>query len=152
MNKFFISINLILCVAVSVISVLPAVQEALPRSGLLQSSMVSLYTIYLTWSAVANNPSNFFFHFFIKFLKLINCFFLFKDQECNPGFLGTNGGHNKVTFDTTSIIGLIIWMLCVLYSSLRSASKVAQVTIPDPEKQGLYIEKFKYWNIHHSCM
>lgn len=63
LNKFFISINLILCVAVSVISVLPAVQEALPRSGLLQSSMVSLYTIYLTWSAVANNPSIFFFQF-----------------------------------------------------------------------------------------
>lgn len=114
-----------MCVAVSVISVLPQVQEALPRSGLLQSAMVSLYTIYLTWSAVANNPN----------------------QECNPGFLGTNGSHhNKVTFDTTSIIGLIIWILCVLYSSLRSASKVAQVAIPDPEKQGLFLEI--YWNIH----
>uniref|UniRef100_A0A1B0GP01 Uncharacterized protein n=2 Tax=Phlebotomus papatasi TaxID=29031 RepID=A0A1B0GP01_PHLPP len=56
LNKFFISINLILCVIVSVMSVLPAVQERLPKSGLLQSAMVTLYTVYLTWSAVANNP------------------------------------------------------------------------------------------------
>lgn len=55
LNKFFISFNLILCVIVSVISILPHVQERLPHSGLLQSAIVSLYTIYLTWSAVANN-------------------------------------------------------------------------------------------------
>lgn len=115
LNKFFISINLIACFIISVVSVLPSVQEALPRSGLLQSSVVSLYTIYLTWSAVANNP----------------------DEECNPGLLGIIGqkSESKVTFDTTSIIGLCIWMLCVLYSSLRSASAVAQVTMPDNERQ-----------------
>lgn len=56
LNKFFISFNLILCVIVSVLSVLPQVQEFLPRSGLLQSSLVTLYAVYLTWSAVANNP------------------------------------------------------------------------------------------------
>ncbi|XP_055716605.1 probable serine incorporator isoform X1 [Phlebotomus papatasi] len=116
LNKFFISINLILCVIVSVMSVLPAVQERLPKSGLLQSAMVTLYTVYLTWSAVANNP----------------------DHVCNPGFLGIVGEHsNKVTFDKTSIIGLVIWLFCVLYSSLRSASQVARVANPDPEKQVL---------------
>lgn len=41
-----------------------------------------------------------------------------------------------MNFDKTSIIGLVIWILCILYSSLRSASRVAQVAIPDPEKQG----------------
>lgn len=56
LNKFFISFNLILCLIVSVLSVLPQVQEYLPRSGLLQSSLVTLYAVYLTWSAVANNP------------------------------------------------------------------------------------------------
>lgn len=48
--------NLILCLLISVLSILPGVQERLPHSGLLQSSLVTLYTIYLTWSAVANNP------------------------------------------------------------------------------------------------
>lgn len=112
LNKFFISFNLILCLIVSVVSVLPRVQEALPNSGLLQSSVVTLYTIYLTWSAVANNP----------------------DRQCNHGFFDGDGDHSKVTFDTSSIVGLIVWMVCILYSSLRSASKVAG--IPDIEKQG----------------
>uniref|UniRef100_A0A1B0CM63 Uncharacterized protein n=1 Tax=Lutzomyia longipalpis TaxID=7200 RepID=A0A1B0CM63_LUTLO len=99
LNKFFISINLIFCVIVSVVSVLPAVQERLPKSGLLQN------------------------------------------RVCNPGFLGIVGEHsNKVTFDKTSIIGLIIWMFCVLYSSLRSASQVARVANPDPEKQATLTE------------
>ncbi|CAD7081870.1 unnamed protein product [Hermetia illucens] len=115
LNKFFISINLIFCFAVSVVSILPKVQDNLPRSGLLQSAMVTLYTIFLTWSAIANNP----------------------DTECNSGFFGMNTDpvKNKINFDTTNIIGLIVWLLCVLYSSLRSASKVAQVTMPDAEKQ-----------------
>lgn len=56
LNKFFITINLVLCIVVSVVSILPQVQEKFPRSGLLQSSVVTLYAIYLTWSALSNNP------------------------------------------------------------------------------------------------
>lgn len=32
-------------------------QEAQPTSGLLQASLISLYTMYVTWSAMTNNPS-----------------------------------------------------------------------------------------------
>ncbi|XP_050307610.1 probable serine incorporator isoform X2 [Anthonomus grandis grandis] len=106
LNKFFISINLIFCVIVSVISILPAVQDKLPRSGLLQSSVVTLYVVYLTWSAVSN-----------------------ASKECNPGLWGIFGGESSGgNFD---IIGLIIWMLCVLYSSLRSASKSSKLTMSE---------------------
>merc|ERR1711963_165442 len=52
LHEFFASINLIICVALSVVSILPKVQEHMPQSGLLQSSMISLYIMYLTWSAV----------------------------------------------------------------------------------------------------
>ena len=31
-------------------------QESQPRSGLLRSSLVTLYTMYLTWSAMTNEP------------------------------------------------------------------------------------------------
>lgn len=48
---------MILCLIVSVMSVLPQVQEHISRSGLLQSSVVTLYVVYLTWSALANNPN-----------------------------------------------------------------------------------------------
>lgn len=73
--KIFISINLILCLCVSILSVMPQIQDALPNSGLLQSAVVTLYAIYLTWSAVASNP----------------------DTECNPGFLNLiDGKKDKV--------------------------------------------------------
>lgn len=103
-HKVFISLNLIFCLLVSVVSILPKVQvwtrllrrlhfplssqcgalcwrvnvmdlllsdlnqhsfyflarlsqEAQPSSGLLQASIISLYTMYVTWSAMTNNPS-----------------------------------------------------------------------------------------------
>uniref|UniRef100_A0A182Y6F6 Serine incorporator n=1 Tax=Anopheles stephensi TaxID=30069 RepID=A0A182Y6F6_ANOST len=115
LNKFFISFNLILCIAVSILSITESVQEAQQYSGLLQSSVVTLYTIYLTWSAIANNP----------------------DTECNPGFLGIIGEKSsKVHFDKTSIVGLVIWLLCILYSSLRSASNVSKSDIEEQAEDG----------------
>jgi hypothetical protein len=116
LNKFFISFNMILCAIVSVFSITPRVQEAQPRSGLLQSAVVTLYTVYLTWAAVSNNPN----------------------KECNPNLLGHTDENNQ-TFDRTSIVGLVIWMFCILYSSLRSASAVSSLTnSSDPERQGAY--------------
>lgn len=113
LNKFFISFNLILCVIISIISILPSVQKYQPHSGLLQPSIVSLYVVYLTWSGVSNSP----------------------DRICNPGFFGIicNDKHaqNRVAFDKESIIGLIIWFSCVLYSSLRTASKSSKITMSE---------------------
>lgn len=63
-------------------------------------------------------------------------FVLFTDRECNPGFLGLISGNdadakNRVAFDKESIIGLIIWFSCVLYSSLRTASKSSKITMSE---------------------
>ncbi|EDO33382.1 predicted protein, partial [Nematostella vectensis] len=57
LNKFFLSFNLILCVIISIISLLPSIQSAQPKSGLLQSSIVSLFTTYLILSALASEPT-----------------------------------------------------------------------------------------------
>jgi len=104
LNKFFISFNMILCIVVSIVAVLPKVQEYQPRSGLLQSSVVSLYTLYLTWSAMSNQP----------------------DAKCKPHFSsivnGTDDVPTQPSLDAESIVGLIIWFCCVLYSSIRTAS------------------------------
>ena len=111
-NKFFISFNLILCVVVSVLAVLPKVQDAQPRSGLLQASVVSLYATYLTWSAMNTEPNE-------------------DGKICNPGFQGIiNGGSGNSSsistssqpFDGESIVGLVIFFICVLYSSIRSST------------------------------
>ncbi|XP_046606691.1 probable serine incorporator isoform X2 [Neodiprion virginianus] len=104
LNKFFISFNLILCVIASAVSILPSVQDKLPNSGLLQSSVVSLYVIYLTWSGISNSP----------------------DSECNYRF-----SSKDPKFDKESIISLVIWMCCVLYSSLRTASKSSRLTMSE---------------------
>lgn len=119
LNKFFISFNLILCIGVSVLSITPRVQEAQPRSGLLQSAVVTLYVVYLTWSAVSNNPNH----------------------QCNPNLFGETGDHKSI--DKTSIVGLVIWMFCILYSSLRSASAASALSPnADPERQGLFYDSF----------
>lgn len=56
LNKALISINLLLGVLISVLSILPKIQEKCPRSGLLQSSFVSMFAVYLTFSAIASAP------------------------------------------------------------------------------------------------
>ncbi|CAH0747311.1 unnamed protein product [Diatraea saccharalis] len=103
LSKFFISINLILVVIASAVSILPAVQEHQPRSGLLQSSVVSLYVLYLTWSALSNASA-----------------------ECN--FIS---GGNQSSFDKQSVIGLVIWVCSMLYSSIRTASSSSKITMSE---------------------
>lgn len=114
LHKFFISVNLIFCIIASILSVTPKIQEANNNSGLLQASFLTLYVMYLTWSAMSNNP----------------------DRECNPSLLQffyppgpSNGtstvpppGHANATISSDSIVGMFIWLACILYSSIRSAS------------------------------
>ncbi|XP_059487780.1 probable serine incorporator isoform X1 [Neocloeon triangulifer] len=114
LNKFFLSINLIFCFAASVLSIMPAVQERQPRSGLLQASVVSLYVTYLTWSALSNQP----------------------DRACNPRLgeifgPGTGNTNSGTHFDAESIIGLLIWMGAVLYSSIRTASNHSKLAMSE---------------------
>ncbi|NXF13477.1 SERC2 protein, partial [Smithornis capensis] len=101
-GKVLISINLILCLIVSVVSILPKVQEAQPHSGLLQASLITLYTIYVTWSALANVPT----------------------QSCNPTLLVRNSTSSVTAtelptawWDAPSIVGLVIFILCTLFIS-----------------------------------
>ncbi|MEQ2194142.1 hypothetical protein XENOCAPTIV_024285, partial [Xenoophorus captivus] len=47
-------------------------QEAQPHSGLLQASLISLYTMYVTWSAMTNNPNGLYtFHVLENFFLLL---------------------------------------------------------------------------------
>lgn len=122
LNQFFVSFNMILCIIVSVISITSRVQDEQPRSGLLQSSVVSMYTMYLTWSAMTNEP----------------------DATCNPSLLTivqeiTHPGdivppssnittpaptkHEKQLWDAQSILGIVVFFVCVIYSSIRNSSQ-----------------------------
>ncbi|XP_072561808.1 serine incorporator 1-like isoform X1 [Paramormyrops kingsleyae] len=109
-HKLFISLNLIVCVVVSIVSVLPKVREAQPYSGLLQSSFITIYTMYVTWSAMTNNPN----------------------RVCNPSLLSLvsnssspvpGSGPGQVEWwDAQGIVGLILFILCALFASIRSSS------------------------------
>uniref|UniRef100_A0A8C8RHX8 Serine incorporator 1 n=1 Tax=Pelusios castaneus TaxID=367368 RepID=A0A8C8RHX8_9SAUR len=121
-NKAFISVNMLLCIGASVMSILPKIQESQPRSGLLQSSVITIYTMYLTWSAMTNEP----------------------EKKCNPSLLRIIGYNTTMTpsqdqvvqwWDAQGIVGLILFLLCVLYSSIRTSnnSQVNKLTLTSDE-------------------
>uniref|UniRef100_A0A6Q2X9G9 Serine incorporator 2, like n=1 Tax=Esox lucius TaxID=8010 RepID=A0A6Q2X9G9_ESOLU len=125
-HKVFISLNLIFSVIISIISVLPKVQEAQPQSGLLQASIISLYTMYVTWSAMTNNPN----------------------RKCNPSLLAlvsnvslsestpTNAPGQVQWWDAQSIVGLVIFLFCTLYASIRSSSNAQMNKLMQTEEGG----------------
>lgn len=106
-QKFFVTINMLLSIVLTVCSILPKVQEAQPSSGLLQASCITLYTMFLTWSALNNSASD----------------------QCKPELFK----HSDKAFDTQALVGLGIWWACLLYSSIRTSSntQVAKLTMSD---------------------
>ena len=96
MNQAAITINLILWLAISFISVNPTVQEYNPKAGLAQAAMVAFYCTYLTMSAVSMEPD---------------------DKQCNPVLRGRGAR-------TSSIVrGAIVTMLTVAYTTTRAATQ-----------------------------
>lgn len=101
LNQFFVTFNLILCFIITFLCVTPAVQEANPRSGLSQSSIVVIYCTYLILSAVANEPN---------------------DKQCNPL-------RQSVGPQTTSVVlGAIFTFLAIAYSTSRAATQLKALT------------------------
>lgn len=111
LQKFFISTNLVLCVILSVLSILPRIQESQPRSGLLQSSIITLYIMYLTWSALSNA----------------------KGTDCKPNIFQADPSQPKARSDTEAFVGLMLWFVCVIYSSIRTSTntQMGKLTMSD---------------------
>ena len=131
LHEFFISFNMILCVVLSVTSVLPIIQENLPNSGLLQASFVSVYIMYLTWSALTNTPEQ-------LCKKDLADIFVSRGPDGNGTYnhreqKAAGDGEQHPSMDTSSIVGLVVWFCCVLYSSIRSSSnsQAARLTMTD---------------------
>jgi len=99
LNRFFISFNLALCILITLICIHPAIQEANPRSGLAQASMVAAYCTYLIMSAVGNHA----------------------DDACNPLRRNTPGTV-ETTRHTTVVLGALFTFLAIAYSTSRAAT------------------------------
>lgn len=121
MNQTAITLNLIFLLIVSAVSVHPAVQEYNPRAGLAQSAMVAVYCTYLTMSAVSMEPD---------------------DKHCNP-LIRAQG-----TRTTSIIIGAIVTMLTVAYTTTRAATqgvalggKGKRIRLPEDDEHDLVTQQ-----------
>ncbi len=97
LNQFFISFNLILFLLTGVASVMPAVQEANPKSGLAQSAMVAIYSTYLIASAISSEPAD--------------------TGVCNP-----LGDPREKTETTSMFLGSLFTFLALVYSTSSAAT------------------------------
>ena len=121
MNQAVITINLLLFLGVSAISVHPTVQEYNPKAGLAQAAMVAVYCTYLTMSAVSMEPDD------------------TEDKRCNPLVLA------RGTRTTTVVIGAVVTMLTVAYTTTRAATQSfglggagkGQIRLPEEDEHDL---------------
>lgn len=96
MNQAAITLNVVLSIIVSALSVHPTVQEHNSRAGLAQSAMVAIYCTYLTMSAVASEPD---------------------DKNCNPLV------RSRGTRTFSIVIGAVFTFLAIAYTTTRAASR-----------------------------
>ncbi|KAF4993872.1 hypothetical protein FGRMN_6168 [Fusarium graminum] len=119
MNQAVITINLLLWLGVSVISVNPTVQEFNPKAGLAQAAMVAVYCTYLTMSAVSMEP----------------------DSKCNPLIMGSG------TRTTSIVIGAIVTLLTIAYTTTRAATQSLGlgnsngIQLPEDDEHGLVTQQ-----------
>ncbi|XP_057209881.1 serine incorporator 5 [Triplophysa rosa] len=106
LNKLFLGVNGGLCFVVSMLAISPCIQTFQPTSGLLQPAVISVYVMYLTFSALASKP--------IETVQedsrnVTVCVFPFKTR----------------TSDTNIVtgVGTVIMFGCILYSCLSSTTK-----------------------------
>ncbi|KAE8148369.1 serine incorporator-domain-containing protein [Aspergillus avenaceus] len=96
MNQIAVTVNLVVFLIISFVSVQPVVQESNPRAGLAQAAMVTAYCTYLTMSAVSMEPD---------------------DLQCNP-LVRARG-----TRTATIVLGALLTMATIAYTTTRAATQ-----------------------------
>lgn len=115
-NTFYISFNVAHCALATIISVLPQIQQEATGSGLLQSSVVTIYTMYLTWNTLASQP----------------------DRMCNP--LGdvileydkASGVNGQAVFGSVLTFALLTFA-CTVRSSTSQLGKIGISLSDNPD-------------------
>jgi len=105
-NVAFLVMNIVFCFLLSMLSIHPKVQEANPRSGLLQAGLVCAYTTYLVWSSMMSGG-------------------------CNPWGITSNG--SSVGMNVSVLIGAIFTIVAVCYTTIRAANTVGSIDMQQVE-------------------
>lgn len=98
MNQAASTVNLILGIIITVLSLNPTIQEYNPNCGLAQAAIVTVYCTYLTLSAVASEPD---------------------DKLCNPLI------RNRGTRTASVVLGAIFTFITIAYTTTRAAANSA---------------------------
>lgn len=96
LNRTVITVNAVMGLALTLLCVHPRIQEANPRSGLAQCSVVLAYCTYLVVSALMNRD----------------------DPQCNP----IARGRGETSKSTTAVVGAAFTFMAVAYSTTRAAT------------------------------
>ncbi|KAF6729758.1 Serine incorporator 5 [Oryzias melastigma] len=106
-NKVFLGINGSLCLFVSLLAISPFIQKLQPKSGLLQPGVISVYVMYLTFSAFSSKPKEV---VQVDGMNTTVCVFPFKT--------GSESDKQIVT-----VVGAIFLLGCITYSCLNSTTR-----------------------------
>lgn len=125
LNKVFLGVNGSLCLIVTLLAISPFIQRLQPKSGLLQPGVISVYVMYLTFSAFSSKPNEM---LEVNGVNTTVCVFPFNS--------GSESDKRIVT-----IVGTVIMFGCVLYSCLTSttrrssaALRVCRNSMPETER------------------
>ncbi|XP_064867703.1 serine incorporator 5 isoform X2 [Oncorhynchus nerka] len=125
LNKVFLGVNGSLCFIVTMLAISPFIQRLQPKSGLLQPGVISVYVMYLTFSAFSSKPKEM---LEVNGVNTTVCVFPFNS--------GSESDKRIVTG-----VGTVILFGCVLYSCLTSttrrssaAMRVIRNSVPETER------------------
>lgn len=127
-NKIFIVINASLCIILCTMSVLPCTKRMNVNSGLLQGSMISVYVMYLTWSALLTEPNILVRqdHVSNETLLIMNDSNPLYTEDLHQDFIKASCGPPVVNVKwqmASGYIGAVMLLGMAVYASLMTSNK-----------------------------